>query len=184
MPRFEKIVTVNPVITEFVTLAKAELEAKGTAPRNRRAKYLFSVPLLLTGMGGMRGSAGEVVKVVCPHLEQLAASSGVDIVLVVVEEAVYSMLQTFRRRNSAKESFAVLLPEDKVKAEELAQLGERGLLSLFVGAGVSVGAGLPTWGTLLEAIAKEAQMSKDDTNRLWSLPFLDQARLLAARLGK
>jgi hypothetical protein len=61
--------------------------------------------------------------------------------------------------------------------------GERGVLSLFIGAGVSVGAGLPTWGTLLEAIAKEAQMSKDDTNRLWSLPFLDQARLLAARLG-
>lgn len=48
------------------------------------------------------------------------------------------------------------------------------MLSLFVGAGVSVGAGLPTWGTLLEAIAKEASLSKEDTSRLWALPFLDQ----------
>ncbi len=183
MPRFQKMDSVCVVMTEFVTAAKADLEASKTAPRNRRSKYIFSLPLLMTGLGGMRGNAGEVVKVVCPHLEELAAKTGIDLVLIVVEEPIYSMLQTFRRRNAASESFALLSPEDKVKAEELASLGERGLLSLFIGAGVSVGAGLPTWGTLLEAIAKEAGMSKEDTSRLWSLPFLDQARLLAGRLG-
>jgi hypothetical protein len=183
MPRFAKMDSLNPVVTEFVEAAKADLEASATPPRNRRQKYLFSTPLLLTGMGGMRSSAGAVAQVLCPHLEALAARTGVDIVLVVVEEAVFSMLQTWRRRNCGPGSFALLSPEDKCKAEELALLGEKGVLSLFVGAGVSVGAGLPTWGTLLEAIAKEAGMNKEDTSRLWSLPFLDQARLLAGRLG-
>ncbi len=160
MPRFQKMDSLNEVVTEFVEAAKADLEGSGTPPRNRRQKYLFSTPLLLTGMGGMRSSAGAVAQVLCPHLEALAARTGVDILLVVVEEAVFSMLQTWRRRNCSPESFALLSAEDKCKAEELALLGEKGVLSLFVGAGVSVGAGLPTWGTLLEAIAKEAAMSK------------------------
>jgi hypothetical protein len=122
MPRFQKMESVNAVMDEFVAAAKADLEASKTPPRNRRSKYLFSLPLLMTGLGGMRGNAGQVVKTVLPHMEQLAATSGVDLVLVVVEEAIYSMLQTYRRRSSSPESFALLSPEDKVKAEELAGL--------------------------------------------------------------
>lgn len=58
-----------------------------------------------------------------------------------------------------------------------------GVLSLFIGAGVSIGAGLPSWGSLLENMAKEAGLSPADIDRMWSLSFLDQARLLERRLG-
>lgn len=48
----------------------------------------------------MRSNAGAVVQAVVPHLEQLAASEGVDLVLVVVDESIYSMLQVKTKRVS------------------------------------------------------------------------------------
>jgi hypothetical protein len=183
MPKFSKLQSLQVVIEQFIEAAVDDLEHRKLKPRNRRAKYLFSVPLLLTGMGGLRQAAGSVVEALVPTLEELADRYCVDLVLIVVEESVYSMVQTFRKRHSVKTRFHQLHAADKVKAEELALLGEKGLLSLFVGAGVSVGAGLPTWGALLEEIAKEAALSKEDTDRLWTLGFLDQAQFLAGRLG-
>ena len=40
------------------------------------------------------------------------------------------------------------------KAQELASLAKKGEMVLFLGAGVSVGAGLPMWSDLLTALAK------------------------------
>jgi hypothetical protein len=66
---------------------------------------------------------------------------------------MYSMVQSHRRRMSLQ-NFSLLSVSDRIKAEELAEYAQRGLLSLFIGAGVSIGAGLPSWGALLEKIAK------------------------------
>lgn len=40
------------------------------------------------------------------------------------------------------------------KAQELATLAKKGEMVLFLGAGVSVGAGLPMWSDLLTNLAK------------------------------
>ncbi len=49
---------------------------------------------------------------------------------------------------------------------------------LFMGAGVSVGAGLPGWGDLLAALGAQVGLKDFST-----LPFLDQAKLIARRMG-
>src|SRR5207244_1581616 len=42
------------------------------------------------------------------------------------------------------------------KADRLAELATRGELALFVGAGVSAGAGIPLWGEMLDRLRPEA----------------------------
>lgn len=54
---------------------------------------------------------------------------------------------------------------------------------LFLGAGVSFGAGMPLWGQLLCDLAEKAGMTDNEIKALGQLSFLDQARLLENRLG-
>ena len=52
-----------------------------------------------------------------------------------------------------------LEPSLKAQAERLADLAKRGLLVLFLGSGISAGAGMPVWTTLLNLLAKRSGMS-------------------------
>lgn len=52
----------------------------------------------------------------------------------------------------------VLEPSLKANAERLADLAKRGLLVLFLGSGISAGAGMPVWTTLLNLLAKRSGM--------------------------
>jgi hypothetical protein len=54
---------------------------------------------------------------------------------------------------------------------------------LFLGAGVSVGAGLPMWDTLLEELAAEARMTAEEVGALRRFDALDRARIIDGRLG-
>ena len=155
-------------------------ELKDKAPRNRREMHLLTLPLLTTGMQGRRRRAGIIVDEGVPVLEKLAEEFCVDIVLIAFEESIYSMLQAYRKKRQLK-SFDILSEADIRKAKELALLAENKSLSLFLGAGCSIGAGLPSWGVLLEKIAAHAKMSKEDTDRLWNLSLLNQAKLLENR---
>ena len=116
MPKLKKVELMGDVVGEFVDAALDDLRGSKTAPRNRRHKYLFSVPLLATGMGGFRGMAGDVVARLVPELEKLTKSRKVDLVLVVQDPSIFSMLQTFRRRdaNSQSHQWTLLKGQDKV----------------------------------------------------------------------
>jgi hypothetical protein len=70
-----------------------------------------------------------------------------------------------------------------MKADGLADKARRGELALFIGAGVSYGAGLPLWGDLIRALSSRARMSPAEQAALSSLDFLDGARVLENRLG-
>jgi hypothetical protein len=78
---------------------------------------------------------------------------------------------------------AALTPALRAEADTLARHALRGDLALFLGAGVSMAAGLPSWGGLLDLLAKHAGMTGDERAALADLrSALDQATVVERRL--
>ncbi len=164
---------------QFLQTATAALT--GQAPLYRRQRHLLALPVIGTRYGGARRRAGEVVQALLPALFEEAERLGVDIALVTFDGPTFAAAQRARSRR------AVYWPELdaglRETAERLAQLARAGELVLFLGAGVSAGAGLPTWGSLLLQLAQEVGMDTREQEALRRLDFLDQARILSRRLG-
>ncbi len=55
---------------------------------------------------------------------------------------------------------------------------------LFLGAGVSLGAGLPGWGGLLSSLEEKAGFSEAEREALKKISMMDRAALVEKRLGK
>ena len=66
----------------------------------------------------------------------------------------------------------------------MAKLAQKDELVLFIGAGVSFGAGLPLWGSLLWQLEKEVGFTPEEQKSLEKLSFLDRAAVVQGRVGK
>jgi len=69
-------------------------------------------------------------------------------------------------------------------AAELGERARRGQLALFIGAGVSAAAGLPTWEQLVGELAERSGFDEQLCEGLTRLPPQDSAALLARELGR
>ncbi len=153
----------------------------GEAHLPRRARPLLAVPMVGTGRAGSRRRAGEVANVLLPHLQDLAASHGVDIALVCYDADAYAAAQAARRAAEGTR-WRGLHPTHIETASALAARARAGRLVLFLGAGVSMGAGLPDWKGLLAALSGRAAL-EDPDGELGRLAYLDQAEALRKALG-
>ena len=151
------------------------------APRCGRARHLLALPIVGTGFGGARRYAGEMVRELLPVLEEFARRREMDVALVTIEGAAFAAAQAERARRDGK--FSELDAPLKAHGERLAKAAAEGNLVLFLGAGVSAGAGMPTWGRLLDDLGEEAGMMPEERAALSSLNVLDQAGILEKRLG-
>ncbi|MCA9540772.1 MAG: SIR2 family protein, partial [Myxococcales bacterium] len=88
------------------------------------------------------------------------------------------------RRSAAGDPWAALPAALRLRAEALAADAARGHLVLFIGAGVSAGAGLPLWDDLLGELATTAGLDSGAPERtsFAALNTLDRAEYLAQRL--
>ena len=173
----------------------------GTTVVRRRAKHLVALPLLGSGAGGQRWQT--MVAALLDALTELARQHELDFAIVVPERHTFEALQRHRR---SRLEMPATSDEDGTDAcrltdvtRELGRRAREGSLSLMIGAGVSMGAGLPGWHALLEQVAHEVsepergaliiappaeRTEKTSLAKAFTdLAAVDQAQLLEALLG-
>lgn len=141
-------------------------------PRGRRALPLVAVPVLGIGKGGYDGQQGRVLTSLIARLTDLASTHQLDIALVAANSSVYHAAQNLRRKLDPP------LPEFEARAKALGKRAKHGELALFLGAGISIPAGLPSWEDLIKDLAEEARLPHAD---LTELTPIDQAELIEHR---
>jgi hypothetical protein len=150
-------------------------------PLHGRARRLVGLPALGTGWGGAAGQRGALLQRLLPVLREAAREYGFDVALVLRGPSDLAAAQRVRRG----EDGGWHLPEYLIAvAEQLGEKARRGQLAVFIGAGVSAAAGLPTWEQLLDELAGRSGLDGELRAGLAKLPPQDSAALLARELGR
>jgi hypothetical protein len=174
------------VIEPFVTQA---LEALG--PTSSGCPRVLAVNVLGTGEGGKRSDKGAIHPALLPTLIDAVTNHDVDLLLVCWGRRAYSAAQRARRDLMDHEQGRKLW-ELGTRAGDLSRAAalianhalDRNLV-LFMGAGVSAGAGLPAWQALLDRIAVSLDYDdRLDLDRLHRHDMRDQAAILENRLKR
>jgi NAD-dependent SIR2 family protein deacetylase len=162
---------------QFLAVAAQALEGK--QPSNRRHKPLLALPVIGAGQAGGAHLAGEIVKHLLPVLYDFTRTHEMDVALVMKEGAQYAAAQAVRSSLMGEDAWPELGDPLRRHVEHLAYRAFRSELVLFLGAGVSQAAGLPSWGELLEKLAGKGIAEDPDFK---SLAPLDQARIIKKRV--
>jgi hypothetical protein len=128
------------MVTEALAVALSELSANQPLPRYRRERHLvIGIPVVGTGWGGAMDLTGQTVEKLLDVLREFGERESADAVLVCADGATYAHAQQIRRRQrSLYPCFELITPDLRVEASRLSTLANKGQLSLFLGAGVSV----------------------------------------------
>lgn len=149
-----------------------DVEKRQLTPAGRRLMPLVALPVLGIRLGGHRHEQGHVLRRLVDFASQRVEHHPVDIALVTPEASVYAAAQFARHDHPAP-----LSPASEQLAERLGTRAKRDELALFLGAGVSIPAGLPSWEGLLAKLTKGLTADKAaDVAKLESPT--DQAELI------
>jgi hypothetical protein len=150
--------TVNGMVERVTTAVRTATGAAAGAHQGRHLP-LIALPLVGTGEGGLANERGRVVKALVPALEAMAEDAAVDVALVLFDRRDHAAVQAARSNSQAWGGLSGGLID---QADRLGRLAARSELSLFLGAGVSVPLGLPSWRRLVDDMAAEAGVSERD----------------------
>ncbi|WKN47428.1 SIR2 family protein [Nocardioides sp. Arc9.136] len=153
-----------------------EVAASDLPPAGGRVKPVLAVPVLGLEGGGHDRDRGEVLQELLAGLLDAVQRVDLDVAVVVPDAAVHAAAQHVRAGLAAPPLEEGLAAE----ADRLGALARRGDLALFLGAGVSVPAGLPSWGRMLRLLAERT--GGHDGPAVDRLTLLDRAQLLEQRV--
>ena len=160
-------------------LAAIGTQRERSAARRGRARHLVALPLIGVGRGGADSRRGDVIAAVLEVLDD-HAHGGHDVALVLRSARDHGAVQHVRRGRAQFD----LSPEEATSARDLAARARVNELALFLGAGVSMSAGLPSWSALLELLARRAGIPADEAADLRALPAQDAATLIMRTLDE
>lgn len=136
---------VRPVI-EFLQHAAHALPH---APVTKRAKPLLAFPLVRTGDGGIGADKGGLLKELTSAVRDELRRLDADAVLVARNRQAFAAASHLRSEegDSWWSELDTCASRDSIfeSARELGREARRDRLVLFIGAGVSAAAGLPSW---------------------------------------
>lgn len=172
-----------------MSIYKSFLELGGKRFEGKRSSFKRGKPLLAFDLKTFTRSGDhddkdtkiEILKELLPHVYATANTFGVDIAVCIPEEEAYVSAQALRDECCPLLGgpFWMLTETQKANALDLAEAAMAGRLSVFVGAGISIPSGAPSWGGLLESLAIKAGLDEDDRQSLSVVDFLDQPTILA-----
>jgi hypothetical protein len=151
----------------------------------KRDRPLVGIPAFGTGAGGAKETRGQVIKAVLEKLYDAANDPdlGADFALVTYTEDNHAAAQWARRMLVDRDPWHELGdPRLEAVADGLALEAHRERLVLFLGAGISTGAGLPDWNQMIAELAKKAGIEPDLRADMEKLPIIDQARYVESTL--
>jgi hypothetical protein len=155
-----------------------EVAAAGIATAARPVP-LLAMPVPGIGHGGFHGSSGAVIDALLRTMTEVLTDLPLDVVLVAADSAAYAAVQARRRQVGGWPAWV-----DRELVGRLATLARDGGLALFVGAGVSIPAGLPSWHELVSDIAAHSEIQTEaEGGALDDMSLLDQAELLQKLVG-
>lgn len=163
-------IDVDAVVERTLGAVRSAAESP-LGKQENRVLPVIAVPVTGIAGGGHGERRGDLLKALMAGLQAAAAELRVDVALVTPDAAVHAAAQRLRSPLLDR----VLTEALRTAARELGERARRGELALFLGAGASIPAGLPTWDELLR------QLATDYDGSLVGLPSVDQAELLAQR---
>lgn len=141
-----------------------------------RAKRLVGMPVFGTGAGGFDKIRGAALDGLLDECRQAATTYDVDIALTCWHRADYVALQSRRVRSA--DSHPALSERLSGHADRLGELLANRQVALFLGAGISIPAGLPAWPKLIEQLADMSSSFRGHAAELGNLAAPDAAMLL------
>lgn len=152
--------------------------AKDVAAGEGRIKPLMALNTIGVGGGGFDKVRGEVIDAMLTVCDDFVSRHDLDLVIGCASASDYAAFQNQRRSHN---SFPTLDADLREHGQRLAELARSGELALFLGAGVSMPAGLPSWWTLLVRLDERCGVTEAELLSLDSP--LDQAELIVKRLA-
>jgi len=171
---------LDDILNNIREFLDAAIEIRAVSTVGGRQVPLFALPLVGTGRGGWNRRKGDVVAEVVAATSDWAMAHAADVCLVLDTPQAFAAAQAARRQRPPGPSLPRRL---RGHAQSLGSKAALGRLVLFLGAGVGIAAGLPTWRALLGRLADDAGLRPDEKKALEELDPLDAARIIEARLG-
>lgn len=165
--------TPDQVVEKIVTgVDKIISRTSGGPAAHGRTRPLVAITTLGVSGGGLGEVRGQLIRRLLAGARSSAERHGVDVVIVAYEPSDHAAFQYIRRSESKWLSTDL----DRA-AEHLAGKARSGDLALFVGAGVSMSSGLPSWDDLTKALMEMSPGEPLGSDH--SLNALDLAELIS-----